>query len=316
MKVLFSAPENAWGGFFHLIRRELPDHTFEASGGFAFETLRGVDVLIPTMTPVPRERLEQADRLQLIQQCGAGLEGVDIAAARARGVRVANVPTDISGNADSVAELGIYLLIGLARDFRGMAASLAGRRMGEPQGRALGGMTVGVVGLGGIGRALVRRLRPFGVRCIGIKRSDPLRAKEELGLDWAGGPGELPELLGRSDAVVLCLPLSPASGNLMNAEAFSAMKPDAYLINLSRGGIVEREALLDALASGRIAGAGLDVFWEEPPDPLDPVFGYNVLATPHVAGSTDASMRGIVAAVAENIRRIEAGREPLYRRDG
>jgi len=315
MKVLFSAPENAWGGFFHLIRRELPEHTFQATGGFGFETLRGADVLIPTMTPVTREQIEEADRLRLIQQCGAGLEGVDMAAARARGVRVANVPTDVSGNADSVAELGIYLLIGLARDARGMAASLAAGRMGEPRGRALGGMTVGVVGLGGIGRALVRRLRPFGASLIGIKRSEPQRAREELGLAWAGGAGEFPELLRRSDAVVLCLPLSPDSRNLMDAAAFARMKPGAFLINLSRGGLVDRGALLRALASGRIAGAGLDVFWEEPPDPRDPVFAHNVLATPHVAGSTDASMRGIVSAVAENIRRIQAGREPLYRRD-
>ncbi len=315
MKVLFAASENSWGGFFHLIRNELPEHSFEATGRFGFDSLRGVDVLIPTMTPVTRETLESADRLRLIQQCGSGLETVDIKAAGALHVRVANVPTDISGNADSVAELGIFLLIGLARDFLGMAASLAGRRMGEPQGRALSGKTVGLVGLGGIGKALVQRLKPFGIRCIGIKRSDPEKAKKEMGLDWAGGPGDLPELLRRSDAVMLCIPLSAESRNVIDARAFSFMKPDAFLINLSRGGLVHREALHEALASGKIAGAGLDVYWEEPPDPQDPIFGYNVLATPHVGGSTDGSMRGIVAAVAENIRRIEAGEEPMYRKD-
>jgi phosphoglycerate dehydrogenase-like enzyme len=315
MKVLFAAPENAWGGFFHLIRNALPEHSFHATGGFDFESLRGFDVLIPTMTPVTRERLKSADRLRLIQQCGSGLEGVDMEAARALDIQVANVPTDISGNADSVAELGIYLLIGLARDFRGMAESLAGRRMGEPQGRALTGMTVGLVGLGGIGTALVHRLKTFGVRCIGIKRRDPERAKRELGLDWAGGPDDLPELCRRSDAVMLCLPLSPESRGMMDDEAFSFMNPDAFLINLSRGGLVDRDALHDALASGKIAGAGLDVFWEEPPNPRDPVFRYNVLATPHVGGSTDGSMRGIVAGVAENIRRLDAGKEPMYRQD-
>ena len=315
MKILFAASENAWGGFFHLIRNELPEHSFEATGRFGFDSLRGVDILIPTMTPVPREALKSADRLRLIQQCGSGLEAVDLEAARALDIRVANVPTDISGNADSVAELGIFLLIGLARDFRGLATSLAGQRMGEPQGRGLGGMTVGLVGLGGIGRALVHRLKPFGVRCIGIKRRDPEQTKRELGLDWAGGPGDLPALLRRADAVMLCLPLSLESRSLLDAEAFSNMKPDAFLINLSRGGLVDRDALHGALASGKIAGVGLDVYWEEPPDPSDPIFGYNVLATPHVGGSTDRSMRGIVAAVAENIQRVEAGEEPMYRKE-
>ena len=90
------------------------------------------------------------------------------------------------------------------------------------------------------------------------------------------------------------------------------MKSGAFLINLSRGGLVDRDALEDALESGKIAGAGLDVFWKEPPDPNDPIFNYNVMATPHIAGSTDVSMRGIVKVVAENIRRLEKNLKPLY----
>ena len=182
-------------------------------------------------------------------------------------------------------------------------------------GRALSGRTVGLVGLGGIGRALIRRLRPFDVRLIGIKRNDPGRARKELGLDWAGRPEDLDVLLGRSDFVILCLPLGPDSRHLMNRRAFSLMKPTAFLINLSRGGLVDRDALEEALASGRIAGAGLDVFWDEPPDPDDPVFRYNVLATPHIAGSTDVSMRGIVKVVRENILRVEKDLPPRFRAD-
>ena len=98
----------------------------------------------------------------------------------------------------------------------------------------------------------------------------------------------------------------------MNRESFSHMGSDAFLINLARGALVERDALEEALSSGKIAGAGLDVFWEEPPDPNDPIFDYNLLATPHVAGSTDVSMQGIVKVVAENIRRLEHNEEPLY----
>jgi phosphoglycerate dehydrogenase-like enzyme len=314
MKILFAAHEKAWGGFFGLIQTELPQHTFDASGRFGFESLKGFDVLIPTMSVVGREQLATADRLQLIQQCGAGLEGVDIPAALDLNIRVANVPTEMSGNADSVAELGIYLLLGLSRDFRKMALSLANRQTGTPQGRALSGKTVGLVGLGGIGRALAKKLEPFGVRLMGIKRHNPQKAKEELGLEWAGMPEEMDVLLGQSDYVVLCLPLTPESRHMIGRQAFNAMRRNAFLINLSRGGLVDRDALEEALVSERIAGAGLDVFWEEPVDPDDPIFKYNVLATPHIAGSTDVSISGIVGAVAENIRKLEQGQEPLYQK--
>lgn len=312
MKILFAAPENAWGGFLGMIRSQLPEHDFVASGRFGVDSLEGFDVLIPTMCRITRDVLEGADQLKLIQQCGAGLEGVDIKAARDRGVRVANVPTDISGNADSVAEVGIYLMIGLSRDVRGMAGSLGNRKMGEPRGMALYGRTVGLVGLGGIGRALAKRLKAFDVHLIGIKRHEPDKAMKELGLEWAGGRDDLRQLLERSDFVVLCLPLTPETTHLIDNEAFSHMKQGAFLINLSRGGLVDRDALEAALASGRIAGAGLDVFWKEPPDPDDPVFSYNVLATPHIAGSTDISIQGISKVVAENIRRVEKDQKPLY----
>jgi phosphoglycerate dehydrogenase-like enzyme len=311
MRILFAAHENAWGGFLAAIKSELPKHEWEASGRFGFDTLKGYDVLIPTMSEVNRRHLSESDCLRLIQQCGAGLEGVDLKAARDMNIWVANVPT-VFGNADSVAELGIYLMIGLSRDVKGMAASLANRQMGYPTGRALSGKTVGIIGLGGIGRALIRKLKAFDVHLIGIKRQDPQRAKAELGLEWAGTLDNMNELLGRSDFVILCLPLTAENRNLIGQEAFMAMKRDAFLINLSRGGLVDRNALEDALASNRIAGAGLDVFWEEPPDPDDPIFKYNVLATPHIAGSTDVSIRNIVKVAAENIRRLEKRQEPLH----
>jgi phosphoglycerate dehydrogenase-like enzyme len=312
MKILFAAHENAWGGLLGLLKTDLPQHEFEASGRFGFESLRGFDVVIPTMAQVDRGRLASSDHLRLIQQCGAGLDGVDLQAASEMNIRVANVPTDISGNADSVAELGIYMMIGLSRNVRNMALSLAGRQVGVPQGRALSGKTVGIIGLGGIGRALARRLRAFEVHIIGIKRHDPQKVKAELDLEWAGTPEDMKELLGRSDYVVLCLPLTPENRNMMGRHTFDMMKRDSFLINLSRGGLIDRGALEDAFASKKIGGAGLDVFWEEPPDPDDPIFKYNVLATPHIAGSTDVSIRGIVNAVAENIRRLETGQDLLY----
>lgn len=312
MKILYAAHEDSWGGFFGLIRSELPQHEFVATGRFEVESLKGFDVLIPTMCRVTREILETSDRLRLIQQCGSGLEGVNIEAAQRRSVWVANVPTDMSGNADSVAELGIYMLIGLSRYVHGMAQSLRNQKMGEPQGQALSGKTVGIVGLGGIGRALIRRLKPFDVRLIALKRSNPKKAMRECDLEWVGGPEDLPELLSRSDYVILGLPASTETKHLMNRETFSHMKRGSYLINLARGRLIDRAALQEALATGRIAGAGLDVFWEEPPDPDDPIFSYNVLATPHIGGSTEVSMRGIVKAVAENIQRVEMNLKPFH----
>jgi phosphoglycerate dehydrogenase-like enzyme len=312
MKICFAAPENAWGGALGLLRAALPQHEFVALGNFSLESLHSYDVVIPTMSRVTEALLTTADRLRLIQQVGSGLEGVDIEAARKRGIRVANVPTDSCGNADSVAELGIYMMIGLARGFRGMATSFANRRIGEPRGTTLMGKTVGIVGLGGIGKALARRLKAFDVRLVGIRRGDPEETASDLGLDWAGRSQDLERLLGLSDSVVLCLPLSSESRNLMNEKTFASMKRSGFLINLSCGGIVDRAALEKALATGQIAGAGLDVYWEEPVDPDDPIFRYNVFTTPHIGGSTDVSITGIVQVVADNIRRIEKNQEPLY----
>lgn len=312
MKICFAAPEKAWGGALGLLRSALPEHEFVALGSYVLESLRGYDVVIPTMSRVTEPLLATADRIQLIQQVGSGLEGVDIVAARKRGIRVANVPTDSCANADSVAELGIYMMIGLARNFRGMAASFANRSIGQPLGTTLMGKTVGIVGLGGIGKALAKRLRAFDVRLIGVKRDNPGRAATDLGLDWAGGSQDLARLLGLSDFVVLCLPLSTESRSLMNEKTFASMRKGSFLINLSRGGIVDRAALEKALATGQIAGAGLDVYWEEPVDPKDPIFLYNVFTTPHIGGSTDVSITGIVQVVADNIRRVAKNEEPLY----
>jgi phosphoglycerate dehydrogenase-like enzyme len=312
MKICFAAPENAWGGALGLLKAALPEHEFDSLATFVLESLRGYDVLIPTMSQVTEPLLATADRLKLIQQVGSGLEGVDIAAAKKRGIRVANVPTDSCGNADSVAELGIYMMVGLARNFRGMAVSFANRKIGQPKGMALKGKTVGIIGLGGIGKALVKRLRAFDVRLIGIKRDHPEEAARDLGMDWAGGSQDLEKFLGLSDFVILSLPLTAESRNLMNEKTFAAMKKDSFLINLSRGGIIDRAALEKALATGQIAGAGLDVYWEEPVDPSDPIFQYNVLTTPHIGGSTDISISGIVQVVAENIRRVQKNEEPLY----
>lgn len=313
MKILFAAPESAWKGFLHRLREQNPDHEFTDLEDFRVESLAGYDVVIPTMTRIEATHIATADRLKLIQQVGAGVEGIDVDAAREAGIAVANVPSETSGNADSVAELGIYLMIALARHARVMQENVSRGIVGNPFGLALKGRTVGILGLGGIGKALVHRLRPFGVRLYGIKSRDAGAARRELGLDWAGTLDDVDELLGASDFVVLALPDNEATHGLMSEARFAAMKPGAFLVNLGRGGLVPREALLDALRYESIAGAGLDVFWREPPDPEDEIFRYNVVATPHVAGATDISAAGILEGVTTNIQRLSAGDPLLYR---
>jgi len=142
MKILFAASEDAWGGFLNRVKKLLPEHEFIAQGRFEIEDLSGIDILIPTMSKVTKDVLKTANNLCLIQQCGAGLELVNIQAAHENGIYVANVPTDISGNADSVAEIAIYFMIGLSRKIDGMEQGLKNRIMGGPMGMALKGRTV------------------------------------------------------------------------------------------------------------------------------------------------------------------------------
>ena len=124
-----------------------------------------------------------------------------------------------------------------------MAKSMANGKMGEPQGISLQGKTAGIIGLGGIGKALVRRLKTFDMRIIGIKRNNVESVKKELGLEWVGTPDEIGRLLKESDYVLLCLPLTAESRNIIDKEPISYMKEGSVIINLSRGGLIDKEAL-------------------------------------------------------------------------
>lgn len=301
-----------WGDMFERIRGLLPECTVSACGREQLlDLVRDADVLIPAMTPLDRRAISISGA-RLIQQCGVGLDGVDVAAASERGIYVANVPSAGSGNAESVAELAICLMTALARQLPLALSNFQARRWAQPLGTTLYGKTVGIVGVGNIGRTLAERLRAFGVRLLGVKRTPGEELRRQAGLDWLGDPGELDYLLGQSDFVVLCATLNPTSCGLIGAAQLARMRPDAFLINVGRGGLVDRDALEVALREGQIAGAGLDVFWEEPVDPDDPIFRHNVIALPHVGSVTDTSADGIAQAVAENVRRIARGEAPLH----
>jgi phosphoglycerate dehydrogenase-like enzyme len=269
------------------------------------------EVLIPAMAQVDGFMMDGIRGLRLIHQWGAGLEGVDLAAATARRILVANVPS-AGGNADSVAEWCVMAAIALSRRLPSALQIIRdGSGWGAPIGRALTGRTAGIVGLGGIGQALAFRLRAFGMRIIAIKRRPEPALISRLGIDWAGGLERLPELLRRSDYLFLCIPLNDETRGIINEAALAQMPPGACLVNAARGGLIEHQALLRALAEGRLMGAGLDVFEHEPLPTSSPILAHkDVLATPHIAGVTDMSYRSIADALGENIRRLQTD-EPL-----
>ncbi|WP_026988575.1 2-hydroxyacid dehydrogenase [Fodinicurvata fenggangensis] len=267
------------------------------------------DIIIPAMARFDGALMDRIAGLRLIHQWGAGLEGVDIPAAKQRGIAVANVPTAGSGNAESVAEWCVMAAIAISRRLPVLQEGIReGSSWGGPSGHALMGKTAGFVGLGGIGQALAARLRPFGLRLMAVKRHPDVALADSQGLDWLGGLDELPSLLDKSDFLFLCLPLNDETHHLIDAEALARLPDGACVINAGRGGLLDHIALLAELDADRLRGAALDVFEQEPLPPDSPLLGRSdLIATPHVAGVTDISYEGISRNVAENIRRLLAG---------
>jgi D-3-phosphoglycerate dehydrogenase len=261
------------------------------------EAVAEVDVLLPSNGPISAGVIAAARALRLIQQPAAGVENIDLAAARARGIPVANAP---GANQRAVAEAALLLMLGLARRLPEARRGFAAGVIGEPIGRQLGGRRLGVIGTGRTGSALAALARAIGmeVSTIGRRRSES---------EWAG-------LLGGADVVSLHCPLTDATAGLIDDRAFALMKPGAFLINCSRGPVIDRAALERALAGDRLGGVGLDVFWREPWDPADPLFAHpRVLVLPHVAGSTEESFDAIATICADNILRVARGEPPLHR---
>ena len=291
-----------------LLRAALPhDEVVECSPEEVTDVARTVDVLVPLVTRIPDAAFD-SPRLRLVQQFGAGLDGVDPEAAARRGVYVANVPSGETANADSVAELAVCFMIALARRWPRTQESLRLQRLGSPMGTTLLEKTVVIVGFGGIGRALARRLRGFDMRIVAVTRRGP--SGDEPDLDAHLPTSRLHEALAEADFVVVATPLNDDTRGLIGREALARVKKGAFLVNVARGGIVDRDALVDALRDGTLGGAGLDVYWTEPPDPNDPLFSLDVVGTPHIGGATDVSLREIAAAVAANVTRIAGGEAP------
>jgi phosphoglycerate dehydrogenase-like enzyme len=313
-KVLFC--DHAFAEARSILAALLPDWWVEPCRETELATrLPQAEVAVPLMGRLDRPLIAAGatGRLRMIQQYGVGLEAVDIDAASRFGIYVANVPGALSANSASVAELVIWFMITLVRRLDESRRAFKQGRLGEPPGDLLLGKTAALLGLGQLGRAIAPLLKALGMKVLALRRRPEREDQaDEMGLDFLGGPSDLERILAEADFIVVCLPLTPQTRGLIDRRALAAVKPGSFLINVGRGPVVEHQDLLESLAQGRMAGAGLDVFWQEPMSPSDPLFRYNVVATPHIGGLSLTSYRRIGEQVAANLRRLRAGLEPLH----
>jgi D-3-phosphoglycerate dehydrogenase / 2-oxoglutarate reductase len=269
------------------------------------------DAVVTRNAGLDRVAIDAAPRLTLIVVHGVGHDPVDVPHAAARGIVVCNTPV---ANAWSVAEHAIALLLTLAKQTRAADHAV---RAGAFDARyalplvELRGRTLGVVGCGRIGRATARIARAgLGMRVCGHSPSAEPDRLRRLGIEPCA---RLDELLERADAVSLHLPLRPETRGLIGRAELGRMKPGAFLVNTARGALVDHAALVDALASGRLAGAGLDVFRQEPVPPDDPLLGLpNVVLSPHIAGASDRAMERTALAVASAVLQAARGHRPRH----
>lgn len=254
-----------------------------------------------------------AARVKLWQVLGTGVDHVDVAYFFEKGLMLANTPGPFS--AVALAEHAMFLMLYFAKQFDEHVRNLRAKVFYFPVSEELEGKTLGLVGLGASGQALAVRAKAMGMRILAVDAVDiPRERLDELGVEMFAAPSELETVLAQADYVSLHVPLTSKTRHMIDAQALAAMKSTSVLINVARGEIAEEDALVEALQNGRIRGAGLDVYAEEPL-PADHPFQQlpNVVATPHTAGQTYGTSRRRGEACAENVERIAKGLEPLYR---
>jgi len=277
------------------------------------EQVHRAHVLLVRSAPVTREVIDAASSLRLIQRPGVHLEGIDLEHAATRGIPVCNVPASLTHGGEDVAEHVMFLALALAKRYREAVVSLGTRRIGTPSTHVLRGKILGLIGLGRTGSSVVGMARGFGMRVWAVKRRVDEGMREAMVVEWLKTKDHLPELLRESDFVFLHVPLNRGTAGLIGKAEIAMMKPGAFLINVARGEIVDRDALLAALRDKRLAGAGLDVYWNEPTDPEDPLLALpNMIATPHVANMTLETIETIAQVSVDNIRRVRAGLPPMH----
>jgi phosphoglycerate dehydrogenase-like enzyme len=290
----FLAPETDWLDIHYCAEDD--DETF-------YRELPDAEVIWHVLRPISGADLEKAARCRLVHKMGAGVNTIDVDTATRMGIAVANMP---GANAPSVAEGAVLLMLAALRRLPELdRATREGRgwpsdpSLGETV-RDIGGCTVGLIGYGNIAKTVELMVTAMGARVLHTSTRDD------------GHPGwrALPDLLAASDIVSLHLPLTDKTARMLDRAALARMKPDAVLVNTSRGAVVDEEALVDALSTGGLAAAGLDVFAVEPVAPDNPLLSLdNVVLTPHVTWYTVDTMRRYLGQAVDNCRRIRDGRE-------
>ena len=301
MKIAFSGKENE---FVDALRAGLA-HALPHDEWVEWTAAGSPDAeVLLAMGAVTRDQMKASPRLVLIQTLSDGYDAVDVEAATALGIYVSYSPGGQTGNAASVAEYAVMLMLAASRRLNeALAAVHAGKDL-KLVNPALMGKTVLIAGLGDIGTQIVDRLRPFEVRLRGVDRA-PAKAP----MDVPTRPIEqLKQALAEADYVVICLRGTKENKHLFGADMLAAMKPGAILINVARGSLVDEKALAEAVESGHIAAAGLDVMEEEPVPMDDALLAFpQVFVTPHIAGNTDVMLEGTVRYAAEVVEQYRKG---------
>ncbi|MEA2055475.1 MAG: hydroxyacid dehydrogenase [Candidatus Thermoplasmatota archaeon] len=246
--------------------------------------------------------------LKVIGRAGIGVDNIDVKTAAKYKIPVVNAPT---GATASVAELAIGHMLALSRhvvkaDFTMKKGEWAKKKL---KGNELGGKVLGLIGTGNIGKMTGKLAQAFGMAVIGF---DPFISKEDMKKDGVEKIENLGELMRKSDFISLHLPHIPATHHIVNEEMISKMKPTAYIINCARGGTVDEKALYNALKDGEIAGAGMDVFENEPPTDSPLLELENVVLTPHIGANTKEGQIKAGTVCAEQINKVLAGKEPDF----
>ena len=253
-------------------------------------------LVVRSAVKVTKEVLAAAPKLRVIGRAGVGVDNVDLEAATAAGVLVMNTP---GGNAISVAEHTLAFMLSMARSVPQASNSTKSGKWEKKKflGNELRGKTLGVIGLGSIGREVVRRARPFEMRIIAHDPYVSSQSARDLGIELVS----LPELYRQSDYITLHVALTPETDRMLNAETFALMKPGVRIVNCARGELINAADLQTAIASGHVGGAALDVFETEPPGD-HPLFQLDsVLATPHIAGSTEEAQEIVGIRIVEQL---------------
>ena len=271
---------------------------------------------------IDKSFIEQCTNLQLIQQTGIGVDNVDISYCTSKSILVANVPL---ANAVSVAEHTLFLILYLAKNVKVKLLAnndknsnnglVFERRVTSTLGSEIQRKVLVIIGLGATGLEVAKRAKSFGMHVIAVTKNPFLKKQgidKAFFVDSLGGPEILSESISRADYVSLHTPLTEETKNMIGAKELALMKKSAYLVNVARAAIVDREALYTVLSNSKIAGAAFDVFWEEPPNPNDKLLKLNnFVLTPHIAGWTADSVDAISRIIATNIERFAQGEVPL-----